>query len=384
MFAAVALLLGLISGCAGGSGSGGKQTIKIAVQSPLSGGSATLGDAIRNGAKLAVSDLQDKFSEKGFKVELAEYDDMADPKKGVANANDIVSDTAILGVVAHLNSGVGIPSTEVYDKAKLAAVSPGMTATTVTDRKLQSVNRIVARDDFQGPSGAEYAANELGVKKVFIIQDKTAYGQGLAEEFRKKAEELGIEIAGYEGITVGEKDFNGVINQAASEKPDLIYFGGVYAEGALVIKQARQRGLDIPIMGGDGLDSSGTVDIAGDSVKGVYLTSVAGDVTKTDKGQEFAKRYKDEFGKNIESYSAYGYDSASVVLQGILDAIDENDGKLPTREQVMKSVRGTTDFEGIATNVTFDDKGDNEYAKVFIYKFDEASYPASQVAEISQ
>ncbi|MCI1857038.1 MAG: branched-chain amino acid ABC transporter substrate-binding protein [Sporolactobacillus sp.] len=379
------VLGGILSGCTGNSTGGSKKTvIKIASQSPLSGGSATLGEAIKLGAQLAIDDQKKDFAKKGFTIQLDAVDDMGDPKKGVANAQQLVADKSVLAVVGHLNSGVAIPSSEVYEKNNLPMVSPGTTATEVTDRGLKTVNRICARDDFQGPAGANYAVKTLKAKKIFIIQDKTAYGSGLAEQFRKQAKKLGAKIVGYEGITVGEKDFNGVISHAVAKKPDLIYFGGVYAEGGLIIKQAREKGLNIPIMGGDGLDSSSTVSIAGDAVKGAYLTSVAGDVTKTEKGRAFAKKYKQKFNKNIESYSAYGYDSAAVILEGLKKAIDDNDGKLPTREQVETAIRGVKDYDGVTTKVSFNNKGDNKYAKVYIYNFEEQKYPPAQKAEISQ
>ncbi|MCQ2010126.1 MAG: branched-chain amino acid ABC transporter substrate-binding protein [Sporolactobacillus sp.] len=385
LLAAVVLLLGVIGGCSSKSGgSNGKTVIEIGSQSPLSGGSATLGDAIRLGAELAIDDQQAAFAKKGFTIKLKDLDDQGDPKKGVANAQILASDKNVLALVGHLNSGVAIPSSEVYEKNNLAMVSPATTATVVTDRGLKTVNRICARDDFQGPAGANYAVKTLKAKKIFIIQDKTAYGSGLAEQFRDQAKKLGADIVGYEGITVGEKDFNGVISQAMTKKPDLIYFGGVYAEGGLIIKQARQKGFTGPIMGGDGLDSSSTVQIAGDAVKGVYLTSVAGDVSKTEKGQAFAKKYKEKFGKNVESYSAYGYDAAGVILKGLMNAINDNDGKKPSREQVMKAIRAVQDYDGVTTKVSFDNKGDNKFAKVYIYNFEQAKYPPVQKAEISQ
>ncbi|MET1249771.1 branched-chain amino acid ABC transporter substrate-binding protein [Sporolactobacillus sp. STCC-11] len=385
LLAVISLLLGVIGGCSSKSGgSSGKTVIEIGSQSPLSGGSATLGDAIRLGAELAISDQKAAFEKKGFTIKLKDLDDQGDPKKGVANAQILASDKNVLALVGHLNSGVAIPSSEVYEKNSLPMVSPATTATVVTDRKLKTVNRICARDDFQGPAGANYAIKTLKAKKIFVIQDKTAYGSGLADQFRNQAKKLGADIVGYEGITVGETDFNGVLSQAMTKKPDLIYFGGVYAEGGLIIKQARQKGFDGPIMGGDGLDSSSTVQIAGDAVKGVYLTSVAGDVTKTEKGQEFAKKYKEKFGKNVESYSAYGYDAAGVILKGLMKAIDDNDGKKPTREQVTKAIRAVKDYDGVTTKVSFDDKGDNKFAKVYIYNFDQAKYPPVQKAEISQ
>ncbi|SFF96135.1 branched-chain amino acid ABC transporter substrate-binding protein [Sporolactobacillus nakayamae] len=385
LLAVICLLLGVIGGCSSKSGgSSGKTVIEIGSQSPLSGGSATLGDAIRLGAELAISDQKAAFEKKGFTIKLKDLDDQGDPKKGVANAQILAADKNVLALVGHLNSGVAIPSSEVYEKNSLPMVSPATTATVVTDRKLKTVNRICARDDFQGPAGANYAIKTLKAKKIFVIQDKTAYGSGLADQFRNQAKKLGADIVGYEGITVGETDFNGVLSQAMTKKPDLIYFGGVYAEGGLIIKQARQKGFDGPIMGGDGLDSSSTVQIAGDAVKGVYLTSVAGDVTKTEKGQEFAKKYKEKFGKNVESYSAYGYDAAGVILKGLMKAIDDNDGKKPTREQVTKAIRAVKDYDGVTTKVSFDDKGDNKFAKVYIYNFDQAKYPPVQKAEISQ
>lgn len=224
----------------------------------------------------------------------------------------------------------------------------------------------------------------LGAKKIFVVQDKTAYGSGLADAFKEAAEDLGAEVVGYEGITVGEKDFNGVLNQVASKKPDLIYYGGLYAEGGILVKQAREKGLDIPFMGGDGLDSSTFVEIAGDAVKNTFITSVAGDTTQSEEGTKFAEDYKAAFSKNIESYSAYAYDSAAVLLAGIEKAIKENDNKLPTREEVTKAVRATQDYKGVVTEVGFDEKGDNKFAKIFIYKFDEAKYPATLDGEISQ
>jgi branched-chain amino acid transport system substrate-binding protein len=390
VFATATLAMGLLAACSGEKAStddkkdDGGSVIKIATQSPLSGGSATLGEAIKLGAQLALEEQKDKFKDLGYEIQLVPYDDQGDPKKGVANAELVGADKEILAVVGHLNSGVAIPSSVTYEKYKIPMVSPANTATEVTDRGLAAVNRIVARDDFQGPAGAEFAVNKLGAKKIFVIQDKTAYGTGLAEAFKAAAEELGAEIVGFEGITVGEKDYNGVLNQVVAQAPDLVYFGGLYSEGGLIIKQGREKGLEVPFMGGDGLDSSTLVEIAGDAVKNTFITSVAGDTTATDAGKDFAAKYKDKFGKNVESYSAYGYDSMGVVLKGIEDAINGNDGKLPSREQVRDAVRGVTDFQGVVTTVTFDDKGDNENAQVFIYEFTEAAYPPKQNAVIDK
>lgn len=387
MFLIVILVVGVLAACgekAGDGGTSGSNVIKIATQSPLSGGSATLGEAIKLGAQLGLDEQKEKFKEMGFELQLVPYDDQGDPKKGVANAQLIGSDKAVLAVVGHFNSGVAIPSSEVYEKYAIPMVSPANSAVEVTERGLKTVNRIVARDDFQGPAGAEYAVNTLNAKKIFIVQDKTAYGSGLAEAFKKAAEEKGAEILGFEGITVGEKDFNGVLNQILSKKPDLVYFGGIYAEGGLLIKQAREKGIDVPFMGGDGMDASTLVDIAGDAIKNTYITSLAGDSTKTEAGQKFMETYKEKFNKNTESYSVYGYDTMGVVLLAIENAIKANDNKMPTREQVRDAIREVKDYQGVLTKVSFDDKGDNEFAKVFIYNFTEVKYPAEFVGEVGK
>ncbi|AJY77631.1 branched-chain amino acid ABC transporter substrate-binding protein [Paenibacillus beijingensis] len=369
---------------ASGGSSDKKTVIKIATQSPLSGGSAVQGEAIKLGAQFALEEHKAEFEKLGFDLQLAPYDDQGDPKKGVANAELIGADTSILAVVGHMNSGVAIPSSVVYEKYNIPMVSPSNTATEVTDRNLKAVNRIVARDDFQGPAAAQYAVNTVGAKNVFIIQDKTAYGQGLADAFRGEVEKLGAAVAGYEGITVGEKDFNGVLNQVLSKKPDFIFFGGVYAEGGLIVKQAREKGITAPFMGGDAIDSSGMIDIAGDSSKGVLYTSVATDITKSDNGKKWADDYKAKFGKSVDAYSAYAYDCMSLILSGLKSAVDANGGKLPSREQVRDAVRATKDYEGLATKVTFDGKGDNDFAKVFVYEYKEATYPGSLISEVAK
>ncbi|MCP8969145.1 branched-chain amino acid ABC transporter substrate-binding protein [Ectobacillus ponti] len=389
ILAAASLLLA--AGCgtktastSGGTSSEAGKVIKIATQSPLSGGSATVGESIKLGAQFALEEQKAEFKKLGFDLQLVPYDDQGDPKKGVANAQLIGADKSILGVIGHYNSGVAIPSSEIYEKYSVAMVSPANTANDVTDRKLKTVNRIVARDDLQGPAGADYAAKELKVKSVFIVQDKTAYGTGIAEAFKKEAEKQGVQVVGFEGITIGEKDFNGVINQVLSKKPDMVYFGGLYTEGGLLIKQARQKGITIPIMGGDGMDSSTLVEIAGGTIQNTYFTTMATDPRKTDKGKQFAEDYKKKFNKEIEGYAAYGYDAAGVYLKGLKQAIQDNGNKMPTREQVRDAVRKVKDYEGVVTKVSFDEKGDNKYAKVYLYKFDAPKYPGEQVGEVSK
>lgn len=351
----------------GGQHSGGK--ILIATQSPLSGPQSFSGDSIKTGAQFAVELRKEEFKQLGFDLQLFPQDDQAEPKQGVANAEMLVANPDVLAVVGHLNTGVAIPSSVKYEEAGLVMVSPANTGVKLTEEGKKTVHRICARDDEQGPQGAKYAKNVLGVKKVFIIHDKTAYGQGIAEQVKKQFEADGVEVLGYEGITQGEKDYSAVLNQVVSKKPDMIYFGGMYPEGGTIVKQARGKGFTGIIMGGDGLDSPEMIKIAGEAVEGVIYSSTAGDVSQTEEGRKWIAEYEKTMKKKPESYSVYGFDAANVVLNGIREAIKSNGGKKPTREQVLAAVHATKDFKGQFTTVTFDEKGDNVNAAVYMYKF---------------
>lgn len=358
----------------GGSGSGGAATeggkIKIATQTPLSGPQSSLGDAIKTGAEYALSLQKEEFKKLGFDVQLFPQDDQADPKQGVANAELLISDPDVYGVVGHLNTGVAIPSSVKYEEGKLVMVSPANTGVKLTEEGKKSVHRICARDDSQGPKAAIYAKNQLGVKSVFLIHDKTAYGQGLVDQVKAQFEKDGVQVLGFEGITQGEKDYSAVLNQVNSKNPDMVYFGGIYSEAGIVVKQAREKGFKGFFMGGDGIDSSDMIKIAGPAVEGVVFTSVAGDVTQTEEGKKWAAEYEKKMGKKPETFSVYGYDSMNVILNGLKEAIKANGGKKPTREQVLNAVHGTKDFQGQFTKVSFDEKGDNQFADVFIYKYE--------------
>jgi len=387
------LLAGMLAGCTSKGNDNSATTkneektskvIKIASESPLSGGSAAFGESIKLGTQLAVDKQKAEFKKLGFELQFVPQDDQGDSKKGVANAQSVAADKEVLGVVGHLMSGVSIAASETYEKANLVMVSPSSTAVDLTERGLKTVARLVARDDFQGPAAAKFALETVKAKNIFVIQDKTAYGTGLADAFKKEAEKLGAKIVGYEGITVGEKDFSGVLNQVVTKKPDIVYFGGMYSEGSVLVKQAREKGVTAPIMGGDGIDSPTMAEVAKDGLKDTYYTTVATAPTATEKGKTFVTEYKEKFKKDVEAYSAYGYDSAGVILQGIKDAIKKNDGKYPTREQVRDAVRAIKEYDGVITKVAFDEKGDNKFAKVYIYKYEGAKYPGKQKGEVSK
>jgi branched-chain amino acid transport system substrate-binding protein len=360
-----------------------KGTVKIAVQAPLSGEQAALGEHIKLGAQLAVEQATKSFKAMGFDLVFVPYDDQAKPEVGVANARNIVADPDVLVLVGHFNSGVALPSSEVYKDAMLAMISPANTATEITDRGYPNVNRVCGRDDVQGPVGARFTAQDLKLKSVYIIHDKTLYGQGVADNFRNEANKLGLKILGYDG-TEERANFAPMIIPMKAKNPDLVYFGGIYHQGGLLLKQMREKGVNAVFMGPDGLDSSEMVKIAGPQVVGSYYTTVAGPPDAYPESAAFAKKFKQRFGKDVESFAMYGYDAALVGIKAIEQALQTNGGNKPSRAEVSATVRKLKNFKGVTGSIAFDNKGDPVKAKYFVLQFEKRTYPGKVVKVIEQ
>ncbi|HEY7715464.1 MAG TPA: branched-chain amino acid ABC transporter substrate-binding protein [Candidatus Binatia bacterium] len=360
-----------------------KGTIKVAVQAPLSGEQAALGEHIKLGAQLAIEEANKAFKALGYDLILVPYDDQAKPEVGVANARNIVADPNVLVMVGHFNSGVALPASEIYKDAMLVMISPANTATEITDRGYPNVNRVCGRDDVQGPVGARFAAHDLKLKTVYIIHDKTLYGQGVAENFRSEAKKLGINVLGFEG-TEERANFSPMIIPLKAKNPALVYFGGIYHQGGLLLKQLREKGVKARFMGPDGLDSAEMVKIAGASVTDSYYTSVAGPPAAHPETAAFAKKFKQRFGKEVESFGMYGYDATLVGISAMEQWIKANGGKKPSRAEVSAAVRKLKNFRGVTGSIEFDPKGDPVKAKYFVLQFDKQSYPGKVVKVIEQ
>ena len=287
----------------------------------------------------------------------ARVDDQADPNTGVANAKKIVSDPAILCVDGHYNSGVQIPSSEEYHTAGLANVSPANTNPKVTDRGYIEVNRIVGRDDMQGAVGAQFA-KQKGVTSVYVIHDKTTYGQGLADEFKKNLG-AGAQVVYYGGIIQGDKDFKSVLTTIKSNNPEIIYFGGIYPEGGLLVKQAKEISLNAPFVSGDGVIDPKFIEIAGDSAEGTYVT-FSPDPATIPSAAGFLDEYHKRYGPH-GPYSIYAYDAGNIMMKAIAET-GKTDGK--TIADKIKS----GSFEGALGKVEFDAKGDNKIANYVIWQ----------------
>ena len=342
-------------------GQAGKGTIKIATQSPLSGGQAALGEGIKLGAQLALDKLKGNLTKQGFKVELVPFDDQAKPDVGVANAKNIIADKDILVVIGHLNSGVAIPSSEVYKEVDLAMISPANTNERITDRGYSNINRVCGRDDVQGPVGAEFAAQTLKVKSVYVIHDKTTYGQGVAEAFKADLEKKGVKVVAFEG-TEEKSNFDPIITPIKAKNPDLVYFGGIYDQAAPFFKQAREKGVKSKFLGPDGIDSSDLVKIAGKAVVGIYYTTAAAPSTSA-QAKQFGDDFKKKFGKNPEPYAAEAYVATAIALKALESAA--TGGKVPTRAAVATAIRKVK-YTGMTGSIEFDDKGDPKKASYYV------------------
>lgn len=342
------------------------ESVKIATISALSGPISNFGTQLKNGAQLAVNEMKPQFAKLGIDISLVAYDDQADPTTGTAAARRALADKKVLGVVGPLTSGVGIPATQAMSASHLVSVMPAATSEKITDRGLKNVNRVCARDDAQGPAGANFIAKTLKAKTAYVLNDKTPYGQGMAQETEKVLKARGVRVVQSEGVAAEERDFNAVITKIGTLKPEVIYFAGLYSQIGPFTQQLRAKGIQTPIVSGDGLDSPDFIKLAGSNVGNVYFTSLAPSLQVVPSAKKVADAYQKTFGAPMQGTGIMAYDSAKVILQGILNAAKANGNKAPTREQVEKAVRGGT-FGGLLTGqVKFNAKGDRTAAKIYV------------------
>lgn len=361
----------LLTACNGAGSSSGAATkiVKIATQSPLSGDMAVAGTDIRRGAELGLEQMSASLGKMGFKVELVPFDDQGLPEIGVLNAKQIISDPAILCGIGHYNSGVFLPASEEYHRAGLAFVSSANTNPKVTTRGYLEVNRIVGRDDIQGVVGANFAAAQ-GLKRAFILHDKTTYGQEIAEFFKQEAEAKGLRVLGYEGTT--EKlNFDMLLTSILAANPDVIYFGGMAAQSAVLFKQAREKGYQGMFLSDDGFDSSAAAKLGGPALlegAGTFYSTVAGPAAVYPGTTRFVADFKAKYKSDPQPYAAQSYDAMGICLKGIEAAAQAQNGAIPTRAEVAQAIRAVKDYPGITGNLTFNAIGDPVVAKYFMMK----------------
>ncbi|WP_291425795.1 branched-chain amino acid ABC transporter substrate-binding protein [Deinococcus sp.] len=341
-------------------------SVKIATITPLSGQNSNLGIQIKNSVQLAVNEMKPEFAKLGMNLSLVGYDDQGDPATGTAQARRVAADKTVLGVIGALQSGVSIPASAALAPSHVVMISPSNTAGKVTDRGLKNMNRVCARDDAQGPAGGDFVVKNLKAKKVYVLNDKTPYGQGLADEAEKTMKAAGATIVQSEGIDSAERDFTALITKIQTLKPDALYFGGIYGQAGPLAKQLRDKGVTIPLVGGDGFDSDDMIKLADTGANNIFFTTVAPPLDAAPTAKALAASYQKTFGSEIQGFGIMSYDAAKVVLQGMLNAARANGNKAPTRAQVETSVRSGT-FKNLVTGeVAFDRNGDRKSAKMYV------------------
>ena len=371
-FAAVGLLL-LLAGCGGQSND---HVIKIGFAGPLTGDQAPQGQDMLHGAQLAVEQANAKGEViSGYRFELVQMDDQRSPTQAVAVAKKLVADNDVVAVVGHLNSSCTQSASEIYYQARMLSISPVSSNPKLSRRGFDTFYRTCATDDQQGPAAALFAVRELAAKRVFIIDDRTTYGLGLANELKTKLVELGAEVIGHEGITQGDKDFVPLLTKIKSQSPDLVYFAGMFPEGALLVKQRAEIGLGGRFMAGDGCFDPVLIKLAGpEAAQGVYLTTIGSDIHTIPTAKEFLTAYEPKYGP-VGAYSSYAYEAANIVIWAIQKA-----GK-KDRVAVLVAMKELKDYPGIFGAQNFDEHGDSRIKDIGIFTVKDGKFAFVKTAQ---
>jgi branched-chain amino acid transport system substrate-binding protein len=335
-------------------------TVTIAHAGPLTGGIAHLGKDDENGVALAVAQANDQkitIDGKPVTFKMVSEDDQADPKVGTTVAQKLV-DAKVAAVIGHLNSGVTIPASDIYGKAGIPVISGSATNPTLTERGIKTVFRTVGRDDQQGPAIASYVANELKAKKVAIIDDKTAYGEGLANEVEKTLKGAKVNIVGRERTTDKETDFKAVLTKVKGRNPDVVFYGGMDATGGPLLKQARELGIKAVFAFGDGACTNKMSELAGPAAEGM-VCSQAG-LPSEAASKEFSDAFKAKYGE-IQQYAPYFYDATRATIEAMKKANSTDPAKYAPE-------LFNVSFTGATGKVEFDQKGDRKDAEMTIFK----------------
>lgn len=335
----------------------------IGLVAPLTGDQAYIGVGVMQGAQMAVEDANIKGPVFGStKLKFEALDDQHNPTQAVLVANKLIADPDALGVVGHFNSSCTKAASAIYHEGRLAQVTPASTNPEISRQGFDTFFRVCPTDDVQAPAAASFIKNDLGLTRVVVLDDQTTYGRGLAGQFEKKFKALGGEVLRHDGLTQGEKDFMPLLTKIKAVGPEAVFFGGIYPEMALLLKQSKKVGLNVQWMGGDGIFEAALTQLAGGApAEGVYATMLGVDPHSVPEANDFVARYEARYGE-IGSFSAYGYDAASVLIEAVRRA-----GK-KDREAVIAQLKKMKDFPGILGPINFDEKGDAVGKSVGIFK----------------
>lgn len=360
-------LVGAVAFAIAGSVAAQEQTVVIANVAPITGAVSHLGKDNENGARMAIDDLNAKgFTIGGKKVKfvLMSEDDAADPKQATAVAQKLI-DAHVNGVVGHLNSGTSIPASRIYYNAGIPQISPSTTSPKYTNQGFNTTFRVVANDAQLGSVLGRFASQQLKAKSVAIIDDRTAYGQGVASEFAKSAKQAGINVVSQQFTNDKATDFNAILTSIKSKQPDVIFFGGMDAVGGPMLRQMKQLGMNVKFMGGDGVCTTQLGTLAGTALADdQVICAEAGGIEDANKKsmEDFRAAYRKKFGTEVKLYAPYVYDAVMTMAKAMQDAGSAEPAKyLPALKKVK--------YQGVTGPIAFDDKGDIKDGTLTIYTF---------------
>ncbi len=338
------------------------QVIKIGVASPLTGAQAHIGIDIRNGVQLAIEDANKagvSIGGKPVKLEMVAEDDEANPTKATTVAQKL-ADAKVAAVVGHFNSGASIPASKIYADAGIPQISPSSTNPDYTLKGYKTTFRVVAHDGQQGPTLGRFALDKLKAKTIAVIDDSTAYGQGLADNFEATVKAGGAKLVAREHTTDKDTDFKAILTKIKGKNPDLIMFGGIDPQAGPMKKQMAELGIKAQFIGGAGMQTPNFIKLAGDAAEG-SMASIPGLPKETmPGGKEFLAKYKAKFNAEVELFAPMGYDAVMVFVEAMKRAGSAEPAKF------LPEV-GKTDYKGVIGPIALDEKGDLKNGPITVY-----------------
>ena len=354
----------LLSGFAStGAWAADSETVVIGLAGPLTGPSARIGKDLENGAQLAIDDINKQHPTIGGKAvtfKLQSEDDQSDPRTAVAVAQRLV-DSDVAGVVGHWNTGTSIPAARVYHDAGIAQVAPVATGHAYTQQGFDTSFRIMGHDDDGGQVAGAYALNTLKAQRIAVIDDRTAFGQGLADQFVKSIEAGGAKVVAREYVDDKTIDFSAVLTNIRSQNPDLIFFGGVDAQAAPLARRIKQLGIKAPLMGAGGFVSQTFLQLAQNEGEGVIALEPGLAVAQMPGGKAFEQAYKERYKTNIELHAPFAYDGVGVLVA----AIEKADSVDP---QKYLPVLRAISYPGVTGTIAFDAEGNLKKPSFTVYQ----------------
>jgi branched-chain amino acid transport system substrate-binding protein len=352
----------MIAGCGGGDSD---KTIPVAVVGPVTGQYASFGAQMKNGGEMAVADINAAGGVLGKTLDLSIGDDACDPKQAVAVANQMTG-AGVKLVAGHYCSGSSIPASKVYAESDMVQISPASTNPTFTDdRAGPNIYRVCGRDDQQGSVAGKYLASHFADKNIAFVQDKTAYGKGLADETKKAMNAAGKQEVMYEAYTAGEKDYSALVSKLKQANVDVLFLGGYHTEAGLIIRQMRGQGMNTILMGGDALITQEFWSITGPDGEGTLMT-FSPDPRKNPAAAEVVKRFKDK-GVEPEGYVLYTYAAVQAWKQAAEKA------KSTESAEVVKALNDT-EFDTVIGKFKFNEKGDPNLPPYAVYRWSNGTY----------